>query len=281
MGAILAFWAVTLAAGVVAFPIVAPLLRRLPDRGAGMALALGVALLGYLYFMLRLLGVLELGRGGALLAIAVLALVSAAIAGRDRKRAAMAMAFGGERDAGAQDDHVRARDGADAAVGKAIDPWDDGTVAEPQQQFRPQLHGSGATPDDANDVARALGSERHEIGEADAAVSRFELGFQDERAAAIGAGGAHRRFERLDQPAAILLRVAEHAAGRDLSHRFVAREGFCLVRHDDDGPAGRKGRICGFCGVRQQCGARENHDGPRVQPQQLQGVSHANFRESR
>ncbi len=85
MAAALAFWAAALLIGALALPLAFALLRRLPDSGAGMAFALGLAFLGYGYFLLRWLSVLPPGRGGYLLAVAGLALTAAAVAGRDRR----------------------------------------------------------------------------------------------------------------------------------------------------------------------------------------------------
>ena len=85
MTAVLAFWAVSLLVGLLALPIAFALMRRLPDAGAGLSLALGLVLTGYLYFILRTLSVLPFGRGGYLLALGLLALISAGVAGRDRR----------------------------------------------------------------------------------------------------------------------------------------------------------------------------------------------------
>lgn len=85
MSDVLAFWFVCLAIGLIALPIAFVLLGRLPDAGAGLAFALGLVLAGYIYFILRVAHVLPFGRGGAVLAIALLALVSCAVAGRSRR----------------------------------------------------------------------------------------------------------------------------------------------------------------------------------------------------
>jgi len=84
MADILAFWAAALVIGACGWPIAAVLLRRLPDAGAGLAIPLGLLLASYGYFILRIIGVLSVGRGGFLLAVLLLALVSAAVASRDR-----------------------------------------------------------------------------------------------------------------------------------------------------------------------------------------------------
>lgn len=84
MSDLLAFWFVCLAVGLVALPIAFALLGRFPDAGAGLAFALGMVLTGYIYFILRVAHVLPFGRGGAVLALALLALVSCAVAGRSR-----------------------------------------------------------------------------------------------------------------------------------------------------------------------------------------------------
>ncbi|MEP6871842.1 MAG: DUF2298 domain-containing protein, partial [Anaerolineaceae bacterium] len=85
MSDVLAFWAVSLIVGALAMPIAFVLLRRLPDAGAGMSFALGLVLVGYAYFILRIGHVLPHGRGGYLLALPLVSLVSAAVAGRDRR----------------------------------------------------------------------------------------------------------------------------------------------------------------------------------------------------
>lgn len=79
----MAFWAVSLLVGLLAMPLAFVLLRRLPDAGAGLSFALGLIVVGYGYFMLRTFQVLPFGRGGYLLAIALFALVSLTVAGRD------------------------------------------------------------------------------------------------------------------------------------------------------------------------------------------------------
>ncbi|MCC7363444.1 MAG: hypothetical protein IT303_03655 [Dehalococcoidia bacterium] len=85
MGPVLAFWATALLIAALALPIAFVLLRRLPDRGAGMSFALGLVLAGYGYFILRVLSVLPAGRGGFVLAVAGLAVAGIATASRDRR----------------------------------------------------------------------------------------------------------------------------------------------------------------------------------------------------
>lgn len=85
MGAILAFWFAALVVAALAFPFTARYLRRFPDAGAGVALAMGLLLVGHGYFLLRVFHVLPEGRGGVLGAIGIFALCSAAVAGRDRR----------------------------------------------------------------------------------------------------------------------------------------------------------------------------------------------------
>ncbi len=82
---VIAFWAVAMLVGGLALPIAFVLFRRMPDAGAGLAFPLGLVLVGYGYFILRVATVLPQGRGGYLVAIALLALVSCAVAGRDRR----------------------------------------------------------------------------------------------------------------------------------------------------------------------------------------------------
>jgi YYY domain-containing protein len=75
----------SLAIGALAMPLSFRLFRRFPDGGAGLSFALGLTLVGWTYFTLRTLDILPAGRGGAVLAVAVLALVAAGAAGQDRR----------------------------------------------------------------------------------------------------------------------------------------------------------------------------------------------------
>ena len=84
MADVLAFWIAALVVAAFGFPIGAVLLRRLPDAGAGLSFPLGLVLASYGYFILRILDVLPAGRGGYIAAIALLGIVAAAVAGRDR-----------------------------------------------------------------------------------------------------------------------------------------------------------------------------------------------------
>ena len=85
MSDVLAFWAVALLIGLAALPIAFALLRRLPDAGAGLSIALGLVLTSYLYFILRVAHVLPFGRGGYVVAVVLVALLSAVVAQRDRR----------------------------------------------------------------------------------------------------------------------------------------------------------------------------------------------------
>ncbi len=85
MTEMLAFWAAALVAGILGLPISFAMLRRLPDAGAALAMPFGLVLAGYLYFIFRVVGLLPFGRGGYLLALVLLALISCAVAGRDRR----------------------------------------------------------------------------------------------------------------------------------------------------------------------------------------------------
>src|SRR3970040_1359630 len=88
MAPVLAFWAVSLLVGALALPVAFLFLRRLPDSGAGMSFALGLVLTGYGYFTLRTASILPPGRGGYILALSLLGLLSAFVAGGDRRFAA-------------------------------------------------------------------------------------------------------------------------------------------------------------------------------------------------
>ena len=80
MAATLAFWAVSLLIAAFALPIAFVLMRRLSGAGAGLAFPLGLVLVGYLYFILRVAGVLSTGAGGYLIALALLALLGTTVA---------------------------------------------------------------------------------------------------------------------------------------------------------------------------------------------------------
>ncbi len=84
MGDVLAFWIAALAVAAAGFPVGAAALRRLPDAGSGLSFALGLTLTSFAYFLLRVLTLLPPGRGGVVLAFALVALIGAAVAGRDR-----------------------------------------------------------------------------------------------------------------------------------------------------------------------------------------------------
>jgi YYY domain-containing protein len=82
---VLSFWATALLVGALALPLCFRLFRRFPDGGAGLSFALGITLVGWGYFILRTLEILPAGRGGAVLAVGLLALAGAGVAGRDRR----------------------------------------------------------------------------------------------------------------------------------------------------------------------------------------------------
>ncbi len=85
MADVLAFWAAALVIAALALPLTFWLFARFPDAGAGLSFGLGMVLVAYGYFLLRVLRVLPPGRAGFLLAIALFALVALALAGRDRR----------------------------------------------------------------------------------------------------------------------------------------------------------------------------------------------------
>jgi YYY domain-containing protein len=82
---VLAFWAVAVGTAALAFPIAQLIFRRFPDGGAGIALPLGLMLSGWSYFLLRVTSLLPFGRGGALVALALLGLAGAAAWGLNRR----------------------------------------------------------------------------------------------------------------------------------------------------------------------------------------------------
>jgi YYY domain-containing protein len=82
---VLAFWLVCLVVGALTLPVTFAVFRRMPDGGAGLAMPLGLLLAGYGYFVLRIIGVLQQGRGGYVAVLVLLAVVNLAVAGRDRR----------------------------------------------------------------------------------------------------------------------------------------------------------------------------------------------------
>ena len=81
---VLGFWAAAIVIAACGFPIAAVVLRRLPDAGAGLSFPLGLLVTSYLYFILRVLHVLSAGRRDYFVAVVIVALIAAAIVGRDR-----------------------------------------------------------------------------------------------------------------------------------------------------------------------------------------------------
>jgi YYY domain-containing protein len=88
MGDVLAFWLAALVAAACALPIAATLFRRFPDAGAGLSFILGLVLASWLYFILRTLDVLPIGRGGFVFALAVLGAIGVATLRLDRRASA-------------------------------------------------------------------------------------------------------------------------------------------------------------------------------------------------
>src|SRR5215213_1514130 len=83
MSDVLAFWVASLVIAMLALPIGLRFFRRMPDSGAGLAPALGLALVSAMYFLLRTADLLPAGRGGYVGAVAIGAVIAAAAAGRD------------------------------------------------------------------------------------------------------------------------------------------------------------------------------------------------------
>ena len=81
---VLAFWAAAIVVAACGFPIAAVVLRRLPDAGAALSFPLGLLVTSYLYFILRVFHVLSAGRRDYFVAVVIVALIAAAIVGRDR-----------------------------------------------------------------------------------------------------------------------------------------------------------------------------------------------------
>ncbi|HJP41666.1 MAG TPA: DUF2298 domain-containing protein, partial [Dehalococcoidia bacterium] len=78
-----AFWLASIALWVMALPLTARVFRRFPDAGAGLAFPFGLVLVGYAYFLLRVAGVLERGRGGYVIAAGLILLFGLWAIGRD------------------------------------------------------------------------------------------------------------------------------------------------------------------------------------------------------
>ena len=70
--------------GALALPVAFALLRRFPDGGAGLAFPIGLTLVGYGYFTLRVLSVLPAGRGGYAVMLGLFAIITAIVARSDR-----------------------------------------------------------------------------------------------------------------------------------------------------------------------------------------------------
>lgn len=87
MEAVLAAWLASLFLGAVGLPFASGLFRRFADAGAGFAVPLGLLAVSLPYYLLRVMDVLPPGRGGYLLAAALVAAASAALARRLRWRA--------------------------------------------------------------------------------------------------------------------------------------------------------------------------------------------------
>ncbi len=85
MSGVLAFWFGALVIAGAALPIAFVLFRRFPDGGAGLAPVLGLVLTAYTYFIVRSLGLMGAGRGGFLLAVAVVAVAGVFVARCDRR----------------------------------------------------------------------------------------------------------------------------------------------------------------------------------------------------
>lgn len=87
MGALLLWYAVLLAVGAAAFPLAFTVFRSLPGRGYGFSRALGLLIWGYLYWMLGSLGVLRNNAGGLVVALVILAGLSAYALSRTSREA--------------------------------------------------------------------------------------------------------------------------------------------------------------------------------------------------
>ena len=137
-----------------------------------------------------------------------------------RKRHALTFAHGelgdglhvlaAQLDRRAQHRGVRANDRLDAAVVlQAIDPRNRKTVIEAQHQFHLHAHRAAFADDDPHHLRPAV-ARRHEIDQRDRAFGRFEIGFKDQRFAAITARNFWRCIrDRRNQPAAVVGRAEQ------------------------------------------------------------------------
>lgn len=89
MSEVLAAWLASLAVGAVGLPFALALFRRFPGAGAGFAFTAGLLAVSLPYFVLRVASVLPAGRGGYLLALALAAAASSAVAGHLLQRRAL------------------------------------------------------------------------------------------------------------------------------------------------------------------------------------------------
>ncbi|MGQ9572850.1 MAG: DUF2298 domain-containing protein [Dehalococcoidia bacterium] len=81
----LTWWAAAELVGAIAFPIAFAFFHRLPDRGYAFSKALGLLLVGYCLWIGATLGLYPNARGSIILVMALIALLSAILAGRYRQ----------------------------------------------------------------------------------------------------------------------------------------------------------------------------------------------------
>jgi len=81
----LTWWGAAMLVGLVAFPLTFVFFHRLPDRGYAFAKVIGLLLLSYCLWIGATLGIYPNSRGSIILIMAILALLSAALAGRYRQ----------------------------------------------------------------------------------------------------------------------------------------------------------------------------------------------------
>jgi hypothetical protein len=113
-------------------------------------------------------------------------------------------AFGRERRFRVQDHHVGPRDRLETAIVEARDPGYDGAIIETEHELGAHLHPAAPPLHDADEVARSLLPQGHEIDEGDASLRHLERRLQDQCVAAITAADAKGGVARSDAPMSVV-----------------------------------------------------------------------------
>jgi hypothetical protein len=132
----------------------------------------------------------------------------------------MAKAVGDQRCFRVKDHHVGPGDRLETAIIETGDPGNDGAIIETEHELGGHLHPSAAPPHDADEMARALLPQRHEVDDVDASLRRLEGRFQDQCVGAIAAPDATGGVTRSDAPMSVVGTAEQR--GKD-SSRIEAR----------------------------------------------------------